>query len=305
DYKEKILEWLMSEKPVYPESRLNEIINVVKELEDISFSRPKEKLIWGVPVPGDSDQTMYVWADALWNYLSVFELAGKDSQEYWPADYQIIGKDILKFHGAIWPGLLLACGYELPKKLLVHGFVNVDGKKMSKSLGNVIAPKDLLDKYGAEATRYLILRQLSFYDDSNFTWESFDAIYTGELANGLGNLVNRTINLLKKFKATEIKTQKTVNDSKLADADFAGELNKITELITSADQWISEVKPWEWGKSGEVAKDQINNLVEQSSLVEIAARLEPFMPKTAVAICNQLKTLEPKPLFMRIAQNRE
>ncbi|MEX0594837.1 MAG: methionine--tRNA ligase, partial [Patescibacteria group bacterium] len=158
DYKEKILEWLMSEKPVYPESRLNEIINVVKELEDISFSRPKEKLIWGVPVPGDSDQTMYVWADALWNYLSVFELAGKDSQEYWPADYQIIGKDILKFHGAIWPGLLLACGYELPKKLLVHGFVNVDGKKMSKSLGNVIAPKDLLDKYGAEATRYLIFR---------------------------------------------------------------------------------------------------------------------------------------------------
>lgn len=300
NYKQQILEWLEKEKPVKPTGRLNEIINIIKELEDISFSRPKDKLSWGIPVPGDTSQTMYVWADALWNYLSVFEQTDKKKDDYWPADTQIIGKDILKFHAAIWPGLLLATGYELPKEILVHGFVNVDGKKMSKSIGNVIKPKELLDKYGVDATRYLIFRQLSFYEDSNFNWDDFDAIYNGELANGLGNLTNRAVNLLKKFKATDINTEKKIEDSKLNEADFAGEIQKVTSLITSADQWISEVKPWEWGKDGEVAKDQIKNLIVQSNLIEIAARLEPFMPDTAKEIRRQLKELDPKPLFPRL-----
>ena len=300
DYQERILDWLVQEKPVKPESRLNEIINVVKELEDVSFSRPKEKLSWGVPVPGDNEQTMYVWADALWNYLSVFDLAGKKSEEYWPADLQIIGKDILKFHGAIWPGLLLACGYELPKKLLVHGFVNVDGKKMSKSLGNVVTPKELLERYGKEATRYLIFRQLSYYEDSNFTWADFDAIYNGELANGIGNLSNRVIGLLKRFKAETVPLRNLEIESALAEEDFGAELEKVRSLLGAADQWITEVEPWGWGKDQAVSKDQINNLIEQSNLFEIAARLEPFMPETAKAIRQQLKTLEPKPLFPRL-----
>ncbi len=309
DYQEKILEWLIQEKPVKPEGRLNEVINVVKELEDISFSRPKDKLSWGVPVPaspakqggpGDPEQTMYVWADALWNYLSVFELAGKDSKEYWPADLQIIGKDILKFHGAIWPGLLLACGYELPKKLLVHGFVNVDGKKMSKSLGNVITPKELLERYGREATRYLIFRQLSYYEDSNFTWEDFDAIYNGDLANGIGNLANRVIGLLKRFKAESVVPKKVEIESALADEDFGAELEKVRSLLGAADQWITEVEPWSWGKDEPVSKDQINNLIDQSNLFEIAVRLEPFMPETAQSIREQLKTLKAEPLFPRL-----
>ena len=300
NYKEKILEWLEKEKPVKPIGRLNEIINIVKELEDVSFSRPKDKLSWGIPVPGDATQTMYVWAEALWNYLSVFEHIDKKKEDYWPVDTQIIGKDILKFHAAIWPGLLLATGYELPKEILVHGFVNVEGKKMSKSVGNVIRPKELLDRYGLDATRYLIFRQLSFYEDSNFSWDDFDAIYNGELANGLGNLTNRAINLLKKFNATEINTETKIEDSKLSKADFAGEIHKITSLITAADQWISEVKPWEWDQDQEVAKDQIKNLVDQSNLVEIAARIEPFLPGTAKEIRRQLKELDPKPLFPRL-----
>lgn len=301
NYQEKILEWLIQEKPVKPEGRLNEIINVVKELEDISFSRPKDKLSWGVPVPGDSEQTMYVWADALWNYLSVFKLSGKKAEEYWPADLQIIGKDILKFHGAIWPGLLLACGYELPKELLVHGFVNVDGKKMSKSLGNVVTPKELLKRYGKEATRYLIFRQLSYYEDSNFTWDDFDAIYNGELANGIGNLTNRVIGLLKRFKAEVITPSKEPGiKSLLTDEDFSGELEKVRSLMGAADQWITEVEPWSWGKDEPVSQDQINNLIEQSNLFEIAARLDPFMPQTAQTIRQQLRTLKPKPLFPRL-----
>ncbi len=300
DYKEKILEWLRTEKPVQPESRLNEIINVVEELDDISFSRPKEKLSWGIPVPGDAAQTMYVWADALWNYLSVFDLAGKKTEDYWPADLQIIGKDILKFHGAIWPGLLLACGYELPKKLLVHGFINVDGKKMSKSLGNVVTPKELLNRYGKEATRYLLFRQLSYYEDSNFTWADFDAIYNGELANGIGNLSNRVIGLLKRFKAEPVQAKNIEIESALFREDFGAELENVRSLLGSADQWITEVEPWSWGKDEPVSKDQINNLVEQSNLFEIAARLEPFMPETAKAIRSQLKTLKPEPLFPRL-----
>ena len=301
-YKDQILEWLQKEKPVKPEGRLNEIVNVVKDLEDISFSRPKEKLSWGIPVPGDETQTMYVWADALWNYLSVFEQTDKNKEDFWPADTQIIGKDILKFHAAIWPGLLLATGNELPKEVLVHGFVNVDGKKMSKSLGNVVTPKELLDKYGVDATRYLIFRQLSFYEDSNFTWDDFDAIYNGELANGLGNLTNRVINLLKKFKSSGVEVDKNIEDSKLADANFAGEIQKITELITAADQWISEVKPWEWGD--EPSSDQVKNFIEQTNLSEVAARLKPFMPETSKEIVRQLKELDPRPLFPRLVSEK-
>lgn len=304
DFKEKILEWLEQDKPVKPESRLNEIINVVKELEDVSFSRPKDKLSWGVPVPGDENQTMYVWADALWNYLSALELAGKNTEEFWPADIQIIGKDILKFHGAIWPGLLLACGYQLPKQILVHGFINVDGKKMSKSLGNVVTPQELLERYGVEATRYLMFRQLSYYEDSNFTWEDFDAIYNGELANGLGNLANRSINLLKNFKGASVEESDQEEDSELKDADFAGEIRKANGLITQADQWISEVKPWEWARDGEVSKDRIANFLEQTNLSRIAAILEPFMPATAQEIRRQLKELDPQPLFPRLTAEK-
>jgi methionyl-tRNA synthetase len=302
DFKEEILGWLEKDKPVKPESRLNEIINVVKELEDISFSRPKDKLSWGVPVPGDEGQTMYVWADALWNYLSALELAGKKVDDFWPADIQIIGKDILKFHAAIWPGLLLACGYPLPKQILVHGFINVDGKKMSKSLGNVVTPNQLLERYGAEATRYLLFRQLSYYEDSNFTWSDFDAIYNGELANGLGNLVNRSVNLLKNFRSNSIPTEHKDESSELDTADFAGDIRRANDLITGADQWISEVKPWEWTKDGGASKDRVDNFLEQVNLPKIATILEPFMPETAKEIRRQLKELDPKPLFPRLTE---
>lgn len=300
DLKPKIQDWI--NEAVFPKSRRQEALNVLNSgaYDEISVSRSKERYGWGVPVPGDEGQIMYVWTDALFNYLSALEISGK--QTLWPADTQIIGKDILKFHAIIWPALLLACGYDLPQQLLVHGFINIDGKKMSKSLGNVVSPSQLLERYGAEATRYLMFRQLAFYEDSNFTWDDFDSIYNGELANGLGNLVNRSVNLLKTFKVKNVALDYRVEDSELADADFAGELRKVNELIAHADQWISEVKPWEWVKEGDVSKDRIDNFFEQVRLPEIAARLEPFMPQTAQEIRRQIRELEPKPLFPRLIE---
>lgn len=296
DYRDQILQWLESGPVVQPEGRLNEIKNVVRELEDISFSRPKDKLGWGIPVPGDETQTMYVWADALWNYLSAIELAGEKTDQIWPADVQIIGKDILKFHAAIWPGLLIALGYELPKQILVHGFVSVEGKKMSKSLGNVVTPAELKDRYGAEATRYLLLRQLSFFDDSNFVWSEFDAIYNGELANGLGNLVARAIGLAKKVPEAAIKQREKFEP--VVFPDFAFDLQTVNALVKEADRIVTKEKIW---------LDPDKKVTELSKVLgiiaELADRLEAYLPHTAAEIRRQLKDLDPKPLFPRLEIN--
>lgn len=295
DKREKIKDWI--KKAVFPESKRQEVLNILDSgaYDEVSLSRSKARYSWGIPVPGDEDQIMYVWADALFNYLSALKINNKEN--LWPADVQIIGKDILKFHAIIWPALLLTCGYELPKKLLVHGFVNVNGKKLSKSTGNIITPTQLKERYGVEASRYLLCRQLSFYDDSNFTWEDFDRVYHGELANGLGNLVSRVVTLLKKFEA---KIEQTPNTPTIEDpTDFAGRLSKVNELVTAADGWITEVKPWTWEKP---ETDQLQNLSEQSHLSEIAALLAPFTPETSRQICQQLSTLEPKALFPRISK---
>jgi methionyl-tRNA synthetase len=280
-------------RAVFPATRRQEVINVLKDgYTDISVSRPAEKLQWGIPVPGDETQVMYVWIDALLNYLSALDATGKT--DLWPADIQLIGKDILKFHAIIWPALLLSLGYELPNKLLVHGFISVDGKKMSKSLGNVVAPKELHERYGVDGTRYLLLRHLNFYDDSNFSWADFDAVYNGELANGLGNLLARVVSLLKRWEASATESSTTVGPS-LSSEDFAGELEAINELIKQADGWITAEKPWSWPNG-----DRAAELVAASNLFELAQRLDPFTPQTAAEIRRQLQELDPKPLFPRL-----
>ncbi len=298
--KAKIKEFI--ETSVYPETRRQEVLNVLESgaYDEVSVSRSKAKLSWGVPVPNDPDQVMYVWVDALFNYLSV--LALNDQKGCWPADIQIIGKDILKFHAIIWPALLLAVDEELPKKLLVHGFINVDGKKMSKSVGNVITPLQLKERYGVEATRYLLFRQLSFYDDSNFSWAEFDALYNGELANGLGNLVARAVTLLKKHNGVGA-VNAALNDTDLEslnanlnDQDFGSIIEELITLITAANGWFSIEKPWEW-------PDDLKNpaLVDGSNLITICRYLDFFMPETAKEIRQQLGSLESKPLFPRLA----
>ena len=189
-YSKMITEILrMGKINIIPETRKNEMLSFVGQgLEDISFSRPRKDLKWGIPVPNDETQTIYVWADALTNYLS-------GAKNRWPADIQCIGKDILKFHSLIWPGMLLSLGLPLPKVILVHGFITVAGQKMSKSLGNVIDPFELVKKYGTDAVRYFLLREIPPTEDGDFTYEKFEGRYNADLAKGLGNLAARVITM--------------------------------------------------------------------------------------------------------------
>ncbi|MDO8650541.1 MAG: methionine--tRNA ligase [Candidatus Berkelbacteria bacterium] len=289
--KKKIEDWINFS--VYPETRRQEAINVLKSdsYDEISLSRSKERYGWGVPVPGDESQIMYVWADALFNYISALKINNKE--DLWPADIQIVGKDIVKFHAIIWPALLIACGYELPKKLLVHGFINSDGKKMSKSLGNVISPHQLVDRYGVEASRYLIFRGLSFYDDSNFTWADFDHLYNGELANGLGNLVARTIGLAKKINLRPDFAKEHPTSGSIL--DFRHDLIELNAWINECDQNISANKVWEETES---KRSNLDGILRR--IWTIAGRLEPYTPETAKEIRRQLTELDSKPLFPRL-----
>lgn len=290
-FKKRIIEWLDA-GAIYPQSKIAEVKNQLAELDDISVSRPLTKLQWGIAVPTDKEQVMYVWLDALLNYLSGIKAANKEINELWPADFQIIGKDILKFHAIIWPAILLALDYELPKKLLVHGFVNLDGKKLSKSTGNIVYPNELKERYGVEASRYLILRQLNFYEDSNFVWGDFDAVYNGELANGLGNLVNRIVGISKKNNLRPKLMEEAIDANP---SDFADRLSEANKQITLADQLITSEKLWE---------DTLNktHLLEEATkyLLTAVYLLQPVLPKTSEEIHRQLSTLESKSLFPRI-----
>lgn len=198
--KEKIVS---GELEILPIGRKNEILSFIEGgLEDVSFSRPEEGIPWGIPVPGDSTQMMYVWCDALSNYISAIGYGHKDESEFkkfWPANLHIIGKDILRFHAAIWPAMLISAGLPLPKTILVHGFITMGGKKMSKSIGNVVDPKEIVGKYGAEPFRYFMAREISPFEDGDFTEEKFIESYNANLANGLGNLVSRVLKMSETY----------------------------------------------------------------------------------------------------------
>ena len=180
-----------------------------KGMEDVSFSRTKDKY-WGIEVPGDPQQVMYVWCDALSNYISALGYAEDPEQfkKYWPADVHCLGKDIMKFHTIFWPAMLLSAGLELPKTIFVHGFINVGGQKMSKSLGNVVDPFELVKKYGVDAVRYYFLREILPTEDGDFTYEKFEQRYNSDLAGGIGNLVARTLGISSKAESRNLSRQR-------------------------------------------------------------------------------------------------
>jgi len=186
---------------ILPTGRKNEILSLLNEgLKDISFSRPAKDISWGIPVPGDHTQTMYVWCDALSNYLSVLGYGSDDESKFirfWPADIHIIGKDILRFHAAFWPAMLLSAGLALPKTILVHGLIQVGGRKMSKTLGNVVNPFDIIERYGVEPVRYFLLRELPVFEDGQFSEDKFREVYEGNLVNGVGNYIRRVATMIQ------------------------------------------------------------------------------------------------------------
>ncbi len=299
---------------VIPSSRKNEILAILKQgLEDISISRPKQKIAWGVPVPGDDTQIIYVWFEALLNYITVLGYPEHpDFKKFWPADVQIIGKGILRFHAGIWPGILLALGLPLPKLLYVHGYITVNGQKMGKSLGNAVLPQEVIQKYGAEAFRYFFLRHIPSYEDGDFTWQRLDAAYNDELADQLGNAVQRTAAMISQYQ------KGLIGDIPAPDHDVAGyqqailacrfdkAMDKIWEQVKGLNQYIDETKPWEIAKTKDEAHLRETLAYMAASLLEIAALLEPFLPGTAAKI-NQvfgsgvLKPL-PGPLFPKAAK---
>ncbi len=279
---------------VVPKTRKHEILSVLREgLEDISISRPKEKLDWGVPVPGDSGHVMYVWCETLMNYITVLgypEYA--DFTKFWPANVQVVGKDILRFHAAIWPAMLLGLGLELPKQLYVHAHVTMNGEKMSKSIGNVVAPKEILDKYGTDPFRYYFLRHIPSYEDGDFSWEKMESAYNNELANELGNTVQRTLAMIQKYQNgligeippaghDDVPVHEAVNACK-----FDRALDLIWEQVRGLNQYIDEEKPWEIAKAGDKEHLQEVLAYQVGCLLEIADLLEPFLPETSEKIKN-------------------
>lgn len=293
-YTEQVKQAVESGKfQIIPDTRRNEILNLLREgLEDISISRPKEKLEWGIPVPGDKEQVMYVWFEALMNYITVLGYPdGQDFKDFWPANVQVVGKDITRFHAAIWPAMLFSLGVPLPKQLYVHSFITVNGEKMSKSLGNVISPKEVVNKYGVDAFRYYFLRHIPSYNDGDFSWELYEQAYNTELANELGNAVQRTAAMILKYQDGVIgNLPPGEHDSKgveeaLAECRFDRALDQIWDQVRGLNQYIEEEKPWELAKKDE-EKDHLREVLafQVADLLEIARLLTPFMPESAQKI---------------------
>jgi methionyl-tRNA synthetase len=297
------------ELQVIPATRKNEILAFIdRGLEDVSFSRPR-RADWprglGVPVPGDDSQVMYVWCDALSNYITALGYGRDDAlfRQFWPGMH-VIGKDILRFHAAIWPGMLLSAGLPLPKTLLVHGFITSQGKKMSKTLGNVIDPEELLAEYGTDAVRYYLARHISPYEDGDITREHFKEAYNADLANGIGNLASRIMTLAEKHLSTPVARPEPKGFAKeYTDAldafrpDLA--LEYVWTRIQILDRTIVETEPFKVVKTDEEkGKALIAELALE--LYMIARMLNPFMPRTGAAIKEAvLANKKPANLFPR------
>lgn len=290
---------------VSPLGKREEVLSKLKTgVNDISISRAN--VSWGIPLPWDQTQTIYVWFDALLNYYTATKIT--DREDFWPASLHLVGKEILWFHAVIWEAMLLAAGVSLPKEIFAHSFYIIDEQKMSKSLGNIISPEDLLKKFGADGTRYLIASSFPYNNDSDVGWGKFTEKYNADLANGLGNLVARVAKLAEqaKLKVRSSKFEVTIQNPKfdgyhklLNEYQFNETLSFIWEKISQADRYVDINKPWEL-KGVELEK-VLNHLV--SEIREIAILLEPFLPETAQKIQKQFAGPEIKvtaPLFPRL-----
>ena len=305
------------ELKIIPQTRKNEVLSFMNQgLEDICISRSSERAGgWGIDVPGDPNQKIWVWLDALSNYINALGYTdnSKKYNDFWQKNenkLHIIGKGILRFHTIYWPAFLLSAGLPLPKTIFVHGYITSEGQKMSKSLGNVIDPFVLVEKYGTDAVRYFLLREISPTEDGDFTYDKFEQRYNSDLASGLGNLTARVLTLAEKQK-TKNKKQETTNQNQkvkkeinkarreckkaLEEFKFNKALEEIWKLISFCDKYIEKERPWD--------KSERQSLVIKEllfALKNIAEMLEPFLPETSEKILKQIKAKKSKPLFPRI-----
>jgi len=289
---------------VIPEGKFKEIKTFVTDgLQDFSISRLKKKMPWGIDVPGDSEQVMYVWFDALINYISTLGWPeNKENYEnFWPG-IQIAGKDNLRQQTAIWQAMLMAAGLANSRQVFIHGFINVDGQKISKSLGNAINPIELVGKYGTDAVRYFILAKLNPYEDSDFTYQKFEEAYNSDLANGLGNLVARVAKLAEN-SGFEFEFSKPSHYERVVDQinsyRFDLAMYAIWARIMVLNQEINTEEPWK--KEGEELKESLSHMI--SEINKIAYNLKPFLPETAEKIEKQFsrpKIKSAESLFPRL-----
>jgi len=280
---------------ILPEERKNEILNRLNEgLQDVSLSRANVK--WGITLPWDKEHTIYVWVDALLNYLSALEI--NKNKRFWPADVHLMAKDILWFHAVIWPAILISAGEKLPKKIFAHGFITINGQKISKSLGNIIDPIAFTEKYDVDSLRYYLLREIVFGYDGDFSEDEFVKRVNGDLADGLGNLLNRTLVLIEKTSKGLIKKSepekrilehinKTIElcNKNINEFKFNIVLENIWTLVATLNKYITDEKPWETKDNKHVQKITYN-LVEGLRVIGIL--LYPFLPTTAEKIFEQL-----------------
>jgi len=286
---------------IVPGTRKNEVLSFIEEgLEDICVSRSSERARgWGIEVPDDSSQVMWTWFDALSNYINAlgYKEEGKKFQQWWKDNENIthvIGKGILRFHAVYWPAILLSAGISPPKTIFVHGYITVNGEKMSKSLGNVIDPFELVEKHGADPVRYYLLREIPPTKDGDFTLKRFEERYNSDLASGLGNLVSRVLTIAQKIEIEEKppkelnseikKTEKEYKEA-IQEFKFNQALESIWKLIGACDKYIQEKKPWEL-EEGEELNTVLSNVLH--GLGSIAHLLFPFMPETSKKITDQL-----------------
>src|SRR2546427_612936 len=279
-----------------------EVVRLLEDgLQDVSISR--QRLPWGIPFPGDAEQTVYVWFDALINYLSATGFPEPGYERRWPADLHVIGKGITRFHCVIWPAMLLAAGLALPAQVWAHGYVQWEGTKMSKTAGTAVSVDTAIERHGADALRYFLLREVGFENDGNFTWDRFDARYTADLADTFGNLVSRALSMVQRYRGGIVPDDAGTSDSPLESAARealaaytramdAQELQEgaalVIELASRANRYVEATAPWKLAK----AKRDVELDVVLASLVRVVARLAvlaaPFIPQKAETIWNGL-----------------